>query len=39
VDGVSIPVAAPRDLAEMKKRSGHPQDLLDAEAILAENPE
>lgn len=39
VDGVSIPVAAPPDLAEMKKRSGRPQDLLDAEAILAESPE
>jgi hypothetical protein len=39
LDGVSIPVAAPCDLAEIKRRSGRPQDMLDAEAILADNPD
>jgi hypothetical protein len=39
LDGVIIPVASPSDLINIKKRSGRPQDLLDIEAILAENPE
>jgi hypothetical protein len=39
LDGVVIPVASPSDLIKINKRSGRPQDLLDVEAILTENPE
>jgi hypothetical protein len=39
LDGVVIPVASPADLVEIKRKSGRPQDLLDVDAILAENPD
>ena len=36
VDGITIPVASPENLIEIKKLSNRPQDLLDIQAIREE---